>query len=84
MWGETPHTPHIFARPPALLAVPRCTVVPKDASPFWSEVFGERRYQKCVSLQTAGRDVVYLRRRYAVLGDNRQGTKEIWYGTAEL
>ena len=33
MWGETPHTPHVFARPPALFAVPRGTVLCQEATP---------------------------------------------------
>ena len=35
MWGETPHTPHVFARPPTLFAVLPRTVVPKDAPLSW-------------------------------------------------
>ena len=34
MWGETPHTPHVFARPPALFAAALGNGIPKDASPL--------------------------------------------------
>ena len=47
IWGETPQTPHVFARPPALFAVPRGTVLCQKATPhsrgmpaLFSESFG--------------------------------------------
>ena len=47
MWGETPHTPHVFAHPPTLFAVPRGTVLCQEAtlhsrgvSALFSESFG--------------------------------------------